>query len=87
MVQEHLKDYSSRWAAVVSISEKIGCVRQTLDERVGKAEVDSVERAGIPTDTMERMKALDERIFNFGKLMRYCARQAHILLRRSSIAH
>ncbi len=30
MVIDHERDYPSRWAAVVSIAEKIGCVPQTL---------------------------------------------------------
>jgi transposase len=29
MVADHERDYPSRWAAVVSIAEKIGCVPQT----------------------------------------------------------
>ena len=35
----HEADHPSRWAAIVSISEKIGCVPQTLFEWVKKAEV------------------------------------------------
>jgi transposase len=47
MVADHERDYPSRWAAVVSIAEKIGCVPQTLHEWVKKAEVDSGKRAGV----------------------------------------
>ena len=32
MVLEHERDRPSRWAAVVSIAEKVGCVPQTLNE-------------------------------------------------------
>ena len=32
MVVDHERDYPSRWAAVVSIAGKIGCVPQTLYE-------------------------------------------------------
>jgi transposase len=39
MVFDHERDYPSRWATVVSIAEKIGCVPQTLHEWVKKAEV------------------------------------------------
>ena len=38
MVFDHERDHPSRWAAVVSIAEKIGCVPQTLLEWVKKAE-------------------------------------------------
>jgi len=59
MVQDHEADHPSRWAAIVSISEKIGCVPQTLFEWVKKAEVDSGKRAGVPTEMADRLKALE----------------------------
>ncbi len=59
MVVDHERDHASRWAAVVSIAEKIGCVPQTLHEWVKKAEVDSGKRAGVPSDVAERVKALE----------------------------
>jgi len=34
MVFDHERDHPSRWATVVSIAEKIGCVPQTLHEWV-----------------------------------------------------
>lgn len=40
MVFDHEPDHSSRWAAMVSIAEKIGCVSQTL-RWLKKAEIDS----------------------------------------------
>ena len=45
--------HASRWQAVMSISAKIGCTPQTLNDRVKKAEVDSGKRAGVPTDRAE----------------------------------
>jgi hypothetical protein len=51
--------HGSRWQAVLSISARIGCAPQTLNEWVKQAEVDSGKRAGIPTDMAERMKALE----------------------------
>jgi transposase-like protein len=47
MVLERERDHPSRWAAVVSIAEKIGCVPQTLHQWVKKAEVDTGMRAGV----------------------------------------
>lgn len=47
MVQEHRGEYPSLWAAIESIAPKIGCVPQTLNDWVKKAEVDSGHRAGM----------------------------------------
>jgi len=59
MVLDHEGEYPSRWAAIVSISEKIGCVPQTLHEWVKKSEGDNGKRAGVPTDVAEKLKALE----------------------------
>ena len=52
-------EHPSRWAAVTSIAAKIGCTPQTLHDWVKKAEVDSGQRAGVPTDMAEKLKALE----------------------------
>ncbi len=49
--------HESRRAAIVSISSKIGCAPQTLNEWVKKVEVDRGERGGIGTEQAEKMKA------------------------------
>lgn len=59
MVLEHERDHPSRWAAIVSIAEKIGCTGQTLNEWVKKAEVDAGRRAGVPMEMGEKLKALE----------------------------
>jgi transposase-like protein len=59
MVLDRESEHSSRWAGVVSISAKIGCSAQTLNEWVKKAEVDAGRRAGVPTEMAERLKALE----------------------------
>ena len=59
MVKDHAGAHSSRWAAVSSIAAKIGCTAQTLNDWVKKAEVDSGLRGGVPTETAERVKALE----------------------------
>ena len=76
MVVDHERDYPSRWAAVVSIADKIGCVPQTLHEWVKKAEVDSGVRAGVPSDVADRMQALERENREL--------RQANEILRKAS---
>jgi transposase len=76
MVVDHERDYPSRWAAVVSIAEKIGCAAQTLHEWVKKAEVDSGRRAGVPSDVAAQMKALERENREL--------RQANEILRKAS---
>ncbi len=68
--------HPSRWQAVMSIAAKIGCTAQTLNEWVKKAEVDSGRRAGIPTETAEKMKALERENREL--------RQANEILRKAS---
>ena len=41
MVLSNENQHESRWSAILSISAKIGCAPQTLNEWVKKAEVDS----------------------------------------------
>ena len=48
-----------RWSAVVPIAESIGCRAQTLHEWVKKAEMDAGRRAGVLTETAEKLKALE----------------------------
>ncbi len=76
MVFEHEKDHPSRWAAIVSISGKIGCVPQTLNEWVKRVEVDSGQRAGVPTDMADKIKALERENREL--------RQANEILRKAS---
>ena len=59
MVQEHRADYPSLWAAIESIAPKIGCVPQTLNDWVKKAEADSGQRPGITTSDAQRIKELE----------------------------
>jgi transposase-like protein len=59
MVLDNLGQHESRWSAILSISSKIGCAPQTLNERVKKAEIDRGDRAGITTEMAEKLKALE----------------------------
>ena len=76
MVLDHEGQHESRWAAIVSISSKIGCAPQTLNEWVKKAEVDGGRRAGMPTEIAERLKALERENREL--------RQANEILRKAS---
>ena len=76
LVLDHEGGHSSRWAAVVSIAGKVGCSAQTLNEWVKKAEVDSGQRAGVPTEVSERLKALERENREL--------RQANEILRKAS---
>ena len=59
MVLDNPGQHGSRWQAIQSVSAKIGCAAQTLNEWVKKAEVDRGDRAGITTEMAEKLKALE----------------------------
>jgi transposase len=61
---------------VTSIAAKIGCTPQTLHEWVKKAEIDSGQRAGVPTDIADKLKALERENREL--------RQANEILRKAS---
>ena len=57
LTSEH--EYSSRWAALKSVSGKIGCTPETLRAWVNKMEVDSGKKPGVTSDQSERLKQLE----------------------------
>jgi len=59
MVVDHGGDYGSRWEAICSIAEKIGCSPETLRKWLLRAEVDSGARAGITSEERTRTKELE----------------------------
>ena len=76
MVLDHTREHPSRWAAVVSIAEKIGCSAQTLNEWEKKAEIEGGKRAGVPIEVAEKLKALERENREL--------RQANEILRKAS---
>ena len=75
MVVDHEHEHSSRWAAIVSIADKIGCTSQTLNEWVKKAERDS-GKPGLSSDMAAKLKALERENREL--------RQANEILRKAS---
>lgn len=76
MVQEHRGEYPSRWAAIESIAPKIGCVPQTLNDWVKRAEVDSGVREGVTASEALRVKELEREVKEL--------RRAHEILKLAS---
>jgi len=62
MVFEHRAEYESQWAAVVSISGKIGCTAQTLLNWVRQHERDTGQREGVTTAEAKRVKELEREV-------------------------
>ena len=76
MVLDNQGQHDSRWSAILSISSKIGCAPQTLNEWVKKFEVDTGQRGGITTEQTEKMKALEREVREL--------KQANEILRKAS---
>lgn len=76
VVLDNQGQHGSRWQAIASIAAKIGCSANTLNAWVKKAEVDDGTRAGISSDTAEKLKALERENREL--------RQANEILRKAS---
>jgi transposase len=59
LVFEHEREYTSQWAAICSISSKLGMTAETLRKWVRRAETDEGLRGGLTTTERERMKELE----------------------------
>ena len=75
MVLDHQSDYPSRWVAIRSIASKIGCTPPTLHDWIKKAEIDTGQRAGVPSDVSEKLKSLEREVREL--------RQANEILRKA----
>ena len=76
MVLEHGGDHASQWAAIGSITAKIGCTAETLRTWVRQAERDGGQRPGTTTEERERIKALEREVREL--------RQANEILKKAS---
>ena len=54
--------HDSRWAAIRSVAEKIGCTAETLRKWVVQAERDVGKRAGLTTDERARLSDLEREV-------------------------
>ncbi len=59
LVLEHKGEYPSEWAAIGSISAKLGMTRETLRRWVRRAQVDGGWLSGVTTTERERIRELE----------------------------
>jgi len=59
MVFEHTGEHGTQWAAIRSISGKLGMSAETLRLWVRRVETDEGLRSGLTTDERARMKELE----------------------------
>ena len=59
MVFSQEAESDSQWAAICSISAKLGMTSETLRRWVRQAEIDEGRRAGLSTDERERLNELE----------------------------
>ncbi len=76
LVLDNEAQHGTRWQAIMSISAKIGCSAQTLNDWVKKAEVECGKRAGVPVASADRLKELERENREL--------RQANEILRKAS---
>ena len=62
LVLDQEPQHGSQWAAIRSISEKVGCTAETLRKWVRQAERDLGRRAGPSTDERERITDLEREV-------------------------
>jgi transposase-like protein len=58
LVYEQQKETESQWAAICSVSSKIGCSAETLRHWIRKDEIDTGKREGLTTSEREEFKRL-----------------------------
>ena len=59
LLDEQMKEGKSQWAAIQSISQKLGCTPESLRRWTRRVEVDEGKRPGLTTEERERLKMLE----------------------------
>ena len=59
LVLDHQSEHESQWAAIVSVSSKMGGSAETLRKWVRRADRDRAVRPGLTSDERERLKTLE----------------------------
>ncbi len=59
LVQDHVHEHGSQWAAIRSIATKVGCTAETLRRWVRQDERDGGRRPGLTTEEQQRVKLLE----------------------------
>ncbi|MCL4517675.1 MAG: IS3 family transposase [Thaumarchaeota archaeon] len=62
MVMDNHGEFQSQWAAIQSVSQKLGMTPETLRAWVRRAEIDNGKRDGITTAETERIRALEREV-------------------------
>ena len=62
MVLEHEHQHDSKWSAMKSIAEKMGCSAETLRNWVLRHEQDTGSRPGPTTDEKKRVQELEREV-------------------------
>ena len=76
LVLDHADEYTSQWAAIRSVADKIGCTAETLRSWVRQAERDEGVRPGQRSDELEELKRLRREVKEL--------RRANTILRQAS---
>ena len=77
LVQEHLHELGSKWAAIRSIATKVGCTAETLCRWVRQDQRDVGRRPGLTTAEQQQIKVLGQENREL--------RRAHEILRKASV--
>jgi transposase-like protein len=59
LVDEQIKEGKSQWAAMQSISQKLGCTAETLRRWFRQVERDEGKRPGLSSEERDRLKQLE----------------------------